>query len=82
MGLWLALKILGYHPYHVGESIRSGVGHMRALQEAMVAGAADKPLTRDELGRLWGDYDVSLIPYPTLPRYTRRTEARGSRAGR
>jgi hypothetical protein len=64
MGLWLALRILGYHPHHIGESLRAGVVQMKALQEAIAAGDTGKPLTRLEIAKLWGNYDGSTTSAP------------------
>ena len=59
MGVFLALKILGYRPFHISELLPYGVRQMQALEEAMVASSTDNPFTRAELDKLFGDYDVS-----------------------
>lgn len=59
MSLWVALRLLGYHPYHIGESIRSGPEHVKALRDAIVAADTDQALAQADFERLWGQYDVS-----------------------
>lgn len=57
--MFLALKMLGYRPFHISELLPHGVRQMQALEEAMVASSTDTPYTRAELDKLFGDYDVS-----------------------
>ncbi|KAK7943024.1 uncharacterized protein PG986_012137 [Apiospora aurea] len=58
LGVFLALKILGYRPFHISELLPHGVRQMQALEEAMVASSTDSPFTRAELDKLFGDYDT------------------------
>jgi hypothetical protein len=60
LGVFLALKILGYRPFHISELLPHGVRQMQALEEAMVASSTSTPFTRAELDKLFGDYDVRL----------------------
>ncbi|KAK8017970.1 hypothetical protein PG991_007160 [Apiospora marii] len=57
LGVFLALKILGYRPFHISELLPHGVRQMQALEEAMVASSTSNPFTRAELDKLFGDYD-------------------------
>ncbi|KAK8120572.1 P-loop containing nucleoside triphosphate hydrolase protein [Apiospora kogelbergensis] len=63
LGVFLALKMLGYRPFHISELLPHGVRQMQALEEAMVASSTDTPYTRAELDKLFGDYDC-LIESP------------------
>ena len=58
LGLFQALRILGYRPFHISELLPHGVPQMRALEEAMVASSTDQPFTRAEFDKLFGGYDV------------------------
>ncbi|POS78113.1 hypothetical protein DHEL01_v203491 [Diaporthe helianthi] len=59
MGLWLSLRILGYNPHHIGDSLRAGVEQMKALEEAITAADTAEPLTQSEIAKIWGDYDAN-----------------------
>lgn len=61
-GLTMALRMLGYEPYHVSRSVKAGIDNMKALEEAMTAGGTEKPFTLDRLDRLWGPCDVGGLP--------------------
>lgn len=63
LGLFQALKILGYRPFHISELLPYGVPQMKALEEAMVA-SSDAPFTRAEFDKLFGGYDVGLSCVP------------------
>ncbi|TIC95052.1 hypothetical protein CH35J_008779 [Colletotrichum higginsianum] len=57
LGLWQALKTLGYTPFHISELLPYGFQQMRALQEAIVANDTDKPFGRAEFDKLFAGYD-------------------------
>ncbi|OLN96519.1 hypothetical protein CCHL11_00772 [Colletotrichum chlorophyti] len=57
LGLWQALKMLGYTPFHISELLPYGFQQMRALQEAIVANESDKPFGRAEYDKLFAGYD-------------------------
>lgn len=59
LGLWQALKTLGYKPFHISELLPYGFQQMRALQEAIIANDTDKPFGRAEFDKLFAGYDVS-----------------------
>lgn len=61
LGLWQALKTLGYTPFHISELLPYGFQQMRALQEAIVANDTDKPFGRAEFDKLFAGYDVSVL---------------------
>ncbi|KZL83869.1 hypothetical protein CI238_06993 [Colletotrichum incanum] len=57
LGLWQALKTLGYTPFHISELLPYGFQQMRALQEAIIANDTDKPFDRTEFDKLFAGYD-------------------------
>ncbi|TDZ61741.1 hypothetical protein CTRI78_v004164 [Colletotrichum trifolii] len=57
LGLWQALKTLGYKPFHISELLPYGYQQMRALQEAIVANESDEPFGRAEYDKLFAGYD-------------------------
>ncbi|KAI8313003.1 hypothetical protein K4K61_009218 [Colletotrichum sp. SAR11_59] len=57
LGLWQALKTLGYKPFHISELLPYGFQQMRALQEAIIANDTDKPFGRAEFDKLFAGYD-------------------------
>ncbi|KAK2018398.1 hypothetical protein LZ32DRAFT_371404 [Colletotrichum eremochloae] len=57
LGLWQALKTLGYTPFHISELLPYGFQQMRALQEAILANDTDKPFDRQEFDKLFAGYD-------------------------
>lgn len=59
LGLWEALRVLGYQPFHITELLPHDIQKIQALQEAMVASKSDKPFGLNEFSRIWGNYDVS-----------------------
>ncbi|KAJ2904753.1 hypothetical protein MKZ38_007261 [Zalerion maritima] len=66
MGIYQALKILGYRPYHMAEVVydRSG-SHMKVVEEAILAHHNDrfsgiKPYGRKEFDKWLADYDALL----------------------
>lgn len=66
MGLYEAMKILGFKPYHMVEVIEER--HMRVLQEAIVAQSnrfsGIKRYSKPDFDKWMGDFDVSTaVPY-------------------
>ncbi|KAK1656211.1 hypothetical protein BDP81DRAFT_487614 [Colletotrichum phormii] len=57
LGLWQALKTLGYTPFHISELLPYGFQQMRALQEAIIANDSDNPFQRAEFDKLFAGYD-------------------------
>ncbi|KAK1999816.1 hypothetical protein LX36DRAFT_463523 [Colletotrichum falcatum] len=57
LGLWQALKTLGYTPFHISELLPYGFQQMRALQEAILANDTDEPFGRKEFDKLFAGYD-------------------------
>ncbi|KAL3417872.1 hypothetical protein PVAG01_10882 [Phlyctema vagabunda] len=61
LGLYMSLKMLGFHPFHISELIPYGIQQMKALQETIVA--SDKPdqsFSRADFDRMWGEYDCII----------------------
>lgn len=58
LGLWEALRVLGYRPFHITELLPHDIRKMQALQEAMVASGSDRPFGLTEFDKIWGSYDV------------------------
>lgn len=63
LGVYKALKILGYRPYHMIEMFQGGVPQMKMCQEAIEARLRPelgiKPYGRAEFDKWFADYDVS-----------------------
>ncbi|KAF6827845.1 hypothetical protein CPLU01_08864 [Colletotrichum plurivorum] len=57
LGLWQALKTLGYKPFHISELLPYGFQQMRALQEAIIANDTEKPFGKPEFDKLFAGYD-------------------------
>lgn len=66
LGLWQALKTLGYKPFHISELLPYSFQQMRALQEAIIANDSEKPFGRAEFNKLFAGYDVSPSKDSTL----------------
>ncbi|KAL0937448.1 uncharacterized protein CTRU02_207179 [Colletotrichum truncatum] len=60
LGLWQALKTLGYKPFHISELLPHGFQQMRALQEAIIANKTEKPFTRSDFDKLFAGYDCII----------------------
>ncbi|KAI0021296.1 hypothetical protein F4780DRAFT_778809 [Xylariomycetidae sp. FL0641] len=69
LGLYLALKQLGFQPYHMWEVIDRGANEIRILKEGMLAETfhEGKPYGRAEFDKWLADYDVILeVPFYML----------------
>lgn len=68
MGLFKALKILGYKSYHNIEAASRGKRDFPMISKAMIAekDPSTPSFGRKEFDELWGDYDAS----PLLPQST------------
>ncbi|KAL5361611.1 P-loop containing nucleoside triphosphate hydrolase protein [Aspergillus floccosus] len=69
LGLYSALKILGYHPYHMAELVlKGGVTHMKLMMESIVANrdrlSGIKRYNREDVEKWLADYDC-LIEIPS-----------------
>lgn len=64
--LYQAMKMLGYKPYHMWETVTNGTTHMKILEEALRCKYLDggKPYGKAEFDKWLADYDVNLhIPF-------------------
>lgn len=61
MGLYEALAILGYKPYHVVEALKRGSPHIKMLTEATAAAhlGEGKRYTKEDFEKWMPEYDVS-----------------------
>ncbi|KAL3482160.1 hypothetical protein BJX99DRAFT_252873 [Aspergillus californicus] len=63
-GLYNAMKILGYRPYHMAEAVRLGIPHMKILTEAVIAQhdrfSGIKRYARAEFEKWLAGYDLHL----------------------
>lgn len=67
LGLYTALKMLGYKPFHISELLPYNFHGMSVLQEAITSNSSnDESFSRPEFEKMWADYDVScselLVP--------------------
>lgn len=65
MGLYLAMKTLGFAPYHLAEVLhKHGKQHMRVFHEAVLAqhhhSHVNRPYNKVDSAKWLGDYDVSI----------------------
>lgn len=65
LGIYKALKILGYRPYHMIEMCQGGIPQMKLCQEAIEARFRPElgiqPYARTEFDKWFADYDVSQM---------------------
>ncbi|KAI0388792.1 P-loop containing nucleoside triphosphate hydrolase protein [Xylariaceae sp. FL0594] len=69
-GLYLALKQLGYAPYHMEEVVKGGIQSLAILTEGMKASFLHegKPYGREEFDKWFANYDVIIeMPFFMLP---------------
>lgn len=58
VGLFQALKVLNYRPFHITELLPHGTRQMHALGDAMIASETSQPWKREKYDKLFGNYDV------------------------
>lgn len=61
LGLYTALKTLGYKPYHISELLPYELKQMRVLQEGIESNDRSRPFGRPEFDKMWAQYDVSTL---------------------
>ncbi|KAI4858568.1 hypothetical protein F4820DRAFT_227009 [Hypoxylon rubiginosum] len=61
-GLYLALKVLGFKPYHMAEVLKTGSTAVQILNDGLVAEMfhKGKPYGREEFDKWFADYDVII----------------------
>ncbi|KAK3934141.1 hypothetical protein QBC46DRAFT_400573 [Diplogelasinospora grovesii] len=63
-GLYTALKILGFKPYHVVEMLPNGIPHLKMVGEATRAVRTDRGrYSRADFDKLLGEYDAACVPF-------------------
>ena len=73
MGLYKALDILGYNPYHLVTAFTAGATHARLIREGMAArmDGTGKQYGREEFDKWFADNGVSssrpILPHPIVP---------------
>ena len=71
LGLYNALQILGYNPYHLKTAFEAGAQHLRVIREGMAArmDGDGEPYGREEFDKLFADNGVPFPPSlpPSLP---------------
>lgn len=69
MGLYKALGILGYNPYHLVTAFKAGAPHVRVIREGIAArmDGTGKPYGREEFDKWFADNEVTEPFYQPLP---------------
>lgn len=74
LGLYKALGVLGYNPYHLVTAFTAGATHVRLIREGMAArmDGEGKQYGREDFDKWFADNGVqptSAPPFPSCPPY-------------
>lgn len=81
-GLYLALKQLGFKPYHMAEVLKRGPPSVQIMNDGLAADMfhQGKPYGRAEFDKWFADYDVSIPVTSTYVNSSRAYTTAGNRS--